>query len=213
MSQWFSGAWTTFERGGPVMWPLLALSVVTVALIIERAIYWSLTHRPGRSRWVALCAERLRAGDSAGALVLARADPTVYGRLVRSLAERPAHAALAVELTEEHRPGLDRFGAWLSTAITAAPLLGILGTVTGIIKSFELLGQTSGVSDIDSVAAGIAEALITTAFGLIIALLALFPYMMHRAHVDRAIGAIERLCAARLAALSTPGAEPRASSG
>jgi hypothetical protein len=84
----------------------------------------------------------------------------------------------------------------LSTIITAAPLLGILGTVTGIIKSFNLLGEQSALTDPRNVAGGIAEALLTTALGLVIALVALFPYMIFRGQSDRSVGRMESLIAA-----------------
>ena len=84
----------------------------------------------------------------------------------------------------------------LSTVITAAPMLGILGTVLGIIQSFELLGGENILTDPKQVSAGIAEALITTASGLSVALLTLFPFMAFKAQSDRALGRMEALSAA-----------------
>lgn len=84
----------------------------------------------------------------------------------------------------------------LSTIITAAPLLGILGTVIGIIQSFKLLGEQMTLSDPKDVAAGIAAALLTTALGLTVALFTLFPYMIFRGQVDLAIGRLETVIAA-----------------
>jgi biopolymer transport protein ExbB len=75
-------------------------------------------------------------------------------------------------------------------------MLGILGTVTGIIQSFELLGGKQSIIDPNDVSGGIAEALITTAGGLIIALAALFPYMMFRVQSDRALGRFEAIVTA-----------------
>jgi len=83
----------------------------------------------------------------------------------------------------------------LSTIITAAPLLGILGTVIGIIRSFNLLGEQRMLTDTRLVATGIAEALLTTALGLVIALVTLFPYMAFRKQADRALGRMESLIA------------------
>lgn len=186
-----------FEKGGPVMWPLLALSVFSVTFSIERLVFWFSAHRAGRDRWVRLIASRIRAGDEAGARALSSEDRTVYGRMIGAMLESPPGGAMAVEAAERHRPELERFSAALSTIITAAPLLGILGTVTGIIRSFDLLGDTQRIADISEVAGGIAEALITTAFGLVIALVTLFPYMVFRAQSDRCLGAIELIAAAR----------------
>ncbi len=186
-------------RGGPVMWPLAGLSVLTVALVLERALFWVGVHRGGRGRWVAEVTDRLRAGDDAAVRAMASRDSSVYGDVVRAALTLPASESVAIELVERFRRRVERFSTALSTAITAGPLLGILGTVTGIIQSFDLLGRTRHIADIEPVAAGIAEALITTAFGLVIALVALFPYMAFRAQADRFIGAVEVLAAARCA--------------
>jgi biopolymer transport protein ExbB len=83
----------------------------------------------------------------------------------------------------------------LSTIITAAPMLGILGTVVGIIQSFGLLGSVDTVADPSAVAGGIAQALYTTAFGLIVALVTLFPYAIFRSLADKAFARLETLAA------------------
>ena len=75
-------------------------------------------------------------------------------------------------------------------------MLGILGTVTGIIKSFGLLGSAERVTDTAAMAVGISEALYTTAFGLVIALVVLFPYNHFRKATDRALGVLETVGAA-----------------
>jgi biopolymer transport protein ExbB len=75
-------------------------------------------------------------------------------------------------------------------------MLGILGTVTGIIHSFELLGGNQSIIDPNDVSGGIAEALITTAAGLIIALGALFPLMIFRSQADRSLGRFEAIVTA-----------------
>jgi biopolymer transport protein ExbB len=72
---------------------------------------------------------------------------------------------------------MDRFMASLSTIITAAPMLGILGTVTGIITSFDLLSGGQAMVDPRAVSGGISEALVATASGLVVALISLFPFM------------------------------------
>ena len=72
----------------------------------------------------------------------------------------------------------------VSTIITAEPMLGILGTVTGIIKTFGALNASSGAADPLAATAGIGEALITTAAGLVAALVLIFPYNVISAKVD-----------------------------
>ena len=101
-----------------------------------------------------------------------------------------------MQAVDSIRSGLDRYMVVLSTIITAAPLLGILGTVIGIIQSFQLLGSQSTLTDPREVAGGIASALITTAFGLIVALVTLSPYMIFKAQSSNALGRLETLIAA-----------------
>ncbi|MCB9844066.1 MAG: MotA/TolQ/ExbB proton channel family protein [Phycisphaeraceae bacterium] len=186
---------TLFEKGGPVMWPLLVMSVISVALTLERGVFWVRTHRPGRRKWLFSLADALRTGDRAAAKAIAADDSSLYADAADLILARKVGPASAVELAETFRPVFDRFSLTLSTVITAAPLLGILGTVTGIIRSFQLLGGSAQVTDINAVAGGIAEALITTAAGLVVALITLFPYMVFRAQSDRCLGNIELLVA------------------
>ena len=84
-----------------------------------------------------------------------------------------------------------RYLGVLDTMITVAPLLGIFGTVIGIIMSFELLG-TTGIEHPQAVTAGIAQALITTAAGLGIAILSVFPYNYFNSRVEKAVLNIEK---------------------
>ena len=103
----------------------------------------------------------------------------------------------ALEAVDGERRKFDRYMiVTMSTIITASPLLGILGTVIGIIQSFELLGGgTSTLTDPRDVAGGIAAALLTTAFGLIVALITLFPYMLFKGQSASAVDRLETLIA------------------
>jgi len=185
------------RTGGWVMWPLAAMSLVALTLSAERLIFWTAAHRPGTTRWLARLAEALRAGKTDNARGLCDASGSFYARFTARLIDRGRAPAAALELIEELRPALERFGPALSTIITAAPLLGILGTVTGIIESFQLLGEGGpAVSDPAQIAGGIAEALLTTASGLVVAVVALFPYALHRASLRRAMSRLEMIAAA-----------------
>lgn len=189
-----------FRLGGLVMWPLLLLSVVSLAMCFERTVFWWRLHGGAQRRRTAVLATRLRAADLSGARALAEADRSIYGWFVRQVLQdgRGRSEGAIRELAEEARPTLERFSVLLSTTITAAPMLGILGTVTGIIKSFGLLGGKDLTGDPTLVADGIAQALYTTAFGLIVALITLFPYVIFRAQADRAFARLETLGAAAL---------------
>ncbi len=197
------------RRGGVVMWPLLALCVVALTLILERCWFFVVTNWPGRLSRVDRVARLLRSGRRDEARRLVVADASVYGDAVLRLLEEPAGSnldAAAAEAIEAQRRRLERYLPTLSTIITAAPMLGILGTVLGIISSFDVLAEQTTTGDPRAVSQGIAEALITTATGLAIALVTLFPFNAIRAQVDRTLSRIETLLAAALGgAAATPG--------
>ncbi len=193
-------AWNGFAdliaRGGWVMYPLIALSIVAFTLMFERMWFWLATNNPMRTERYHRIAEHLREGRRDRAAALVQGDRSVYGRLVeRLLADGPTDAVVTAA-TERERPRLERFMPSLGTIITAAPLMGILGTVTGIIASFRVLSDEQMVTDPSAIGAGIAEALLTTVVGLIIALLVLFPFNAFRAQIDRTLGRMETLVAA-----------------
>lgn len=194
----WGGAADLMARGGVVMWPLLALSILAVGLLLERGVFFLRTNSAGRLERVRTMAKRLRAGDRTGAAQLADADPTVYGDTARRLLDEKLTDAVATDALEAQRHRLERFLPTLSTIITAAPMLGILGTVLGIIASFEVLGDQSTARDPSLVGRGIAEALITTAAGLVVALITLLPYNLIRAQADRTLSRLESLVAAAM---------------
>ncbi len=183
------------NRGGWVMWPLLGLSVVGLTLVVERAWFWARLNRPGALRTVALMGRLLRQRDLKGASELAHLHGDVYGDVVTQLLAEKHSPALVTEVVESQRRRLERFMPTLSTIITAAPMLGILGTVFGIIASFDLLSAQGMATDPKQVGVGIAEALITTAAGLLVALGVLFPYNAFRAQIEWTLGRIESLAA------------------
>lgn len=193
------GIWDFFaimERGGYVMWPLLGVSVVALAITIERTWFWTNLHS---SREIARFRQLLTAfrnGDRSKAESLLRSPGSVYDQLAKRMLDDGPDDSTALEQIEDLRTQTERFSSILSTIVTASPMLGILGTVTGIIQSFELLGGNQSIIDPNDVSGGIGEALITTAGGLVIALSALFPYMIFRAQADRALGRFEALVTA-----------------
>ncbi len=192
----FYSVWLLIQRGGVVMWPLLAMSVLAMTLAIERLWFWYRTNHPRRLSEVEQMARLLRHGHLSAARSVARADDSVYGQVVVALLDEPLNDAVAVQVIQSQRSTLERFMPTLSTVITTAPMLGILGTVFGIISSFQILSDQSMLTDPRDVGQGIAEALLTTAAGLIVAITVLFPYNAFRAQVDRTLGRIESLVAA-----------------
>lgn len=196
------------HKGGPVMWPLLVLSLISVTLSFERALYWIRQNGPAAKRGFVSLMDSMRRGDRTRSAALAETSDSVYARVARALLADGASDAVAVGAVETERIRMDRFMATLSTIITAAPMLGILGTVTGIITSFDLLSGGQALVDPRAVSGGISEALVATASGLVVALLSLFPYMGFGALRENTLGRLETMIA--VAQLSF-GTEPPAS--
>lgn len=195
MAGLFDELGSLLARGGYVMFPLIVLSVVSGTLIIERTVFWVSVNGKSSLDRIARLNRALRDGNGSSIEELIRGDTSPYGRLARRLYNDGVSDATALEAIEEERHRLGRYMVAMSTIITAAPLLGILGTVLGIIQSFELLGGKSTLTDPTAVAGGIAAALLTTAFGLVVALVTLFPYMAFRGQVGHALGRIEAMVA------------------
>lgn len=183
------------RRGGWVMWPLLLLSLTALTLIFERCWFWAAAGIAWRRYGYSRLAKELRRGAWETVRTATASDQSVYGSMLRRVFEERASDAAAAQAVEDQRHRMERFMPTLSTIITAAPMLGILGTVTGIISAFHVLSGEA-VTDPSQVAGGIAEALLTTVFGLLIAIPVLFPYNAFRVQIDRALGRMETLIAA-----------------
>ena len=175
------------------MYPLLACSILVLTVIIERTIFW-LTIDLGRDqKLLDEIMELCRTGDweSVRHKVSGTKDyiirVLVSGILHRQFSMIKAMEAAAVEEIKQMR----RYMGVLDTMITVAPLLGILGTVLGIIDSFEVMG-TAGIEHPRLVTAGIAQALITTATGLGIAIFSVFPFNFFNSRVERAAMTMEK---------------------
>jgi biopolymer transport protein ExbB len=196
MPDGFSNIFELIERGGFVMWPLLTVSVIAVAITLERLWFWSRLNSSRETARIRKLLRALRNGDRTRAEECLEEPGGVYDQLARKMLEEGPDDAIALESIEDLRSVTERFSAVLSTIVTASPMLGILGTVTGIIQSFELLGGARTIVDPRDVSGGIAEALITTAAGLIIALGTLFPYMIFKTQSDRALGRFEAIVTA-----------------
>ncbi len=185
-----------FQAGGWVMYPLLLMSVLSLTLIFERFVFWGLVQRRGPSQLMRYIDQLQQLGRDE-LLKRSSRDRTLEGRLVHAaLKDNTTSDSALIGHIEMLRSSIERFSPTLGTVIAAAPLLGILGTVTGIIQSFDLLGEAASVSDPAIVAGGIAEALYTTAFGLSIALVTLFPHVYYKVNADRALGRLELLAGA-----------------
>jgi biopolymer transport protein ExbB len=182
-----------FHSGGPVMYPLLACSFIVMTVIVERALFWIKTSLRRNRPLVDDVMELCRNGDwEAVRQKTVGCRDFVVRILVSGILHREFSMIKAMEgAAADEVLRMRRYMAVLDTMITVAPLLGIFGTVTGIITSFEMLG-TVGIAHPEAVTAGVAEALITTASGLAIAIFAVFPYNYFNAKVDRAVLEMEK---------------------
>ena len=184
---------TIFKSGGPVMYPLLACSLLVLTVVIDRFFFWLRLGWHRNQQLVDEILELCRVGDwetvrtrTAGSrdyLI----QILIVGILHREFSMSKAMESAAADEIKRMR----RYMGVLDTMITVAPLLGIFGTVTGIITSFEALGA-AGIEQPQVVTAGIAQALITTAAGLGIAIFSIFPYNYYTAKVEKAALAIEK---------------------
>lgn len=182
-----------FFKGGPVMYPLLACSIVALTVILERTIFW-ITVDIKRNQSLAddvlaLC----QTGDWDGVREKAKGSKnTILRILVSGILHREFSMVKAMEsAASDEIKRMRRYMGVLDTMITVAPLMGIFGTVIGIIISFEALG-TSGIDQPQIVTVGISQALITTAAGLGVAILSVFPYNYFNAQIENAVITIEK---------------------
>ena len=172
-------------KGGPVMWPILICVLVAVAVVGERIFWWareSARRDPKKLEEILAAVEN---GDLTGAHTLAEGSQDPVIRMIHRGLDH-AHTSLQGALEIGAGVELERAGRFLTvmdTLVTLAPLLGLLGTVTGLMRAFLHLG--SAELSVVSVTGGIGEALIATACGLGIAILALIPLNVFTRKVAR----------------------------
>jgi biopolymer transport protein ExbB len=204
-----------FEKGGPIMWPLLVASILSLGTVLERVVFL-LNERRKRS-WKAQDAlfAQVQQGDIAGAIAISKSSKDYVVRTLGYALEHKEqslpNALLYAQARELKR--FQRGTSILDTVITLAPLLGLLGTVTGMMGSFSLIG--GDLSAPGAITGGIAEALIATAFGLGIAITSLLPFNLlntkteeARHELDSAANQLELLVQPRLTRLPSRKAQP-----
>lgn len=189
------------QSGGPVMVPILLCSLIALATFLERA--WAL--RRARVVPTALCVEiteRLRQRRYDDALTLCRTRPAPVARVLESgIVLRGSERARMKERMEEvgrrEAAELERFTPVLGTIASISPLLGLLGTVGGMIATFQVI-QTQGLGNVGSLAGGISQALVTTFAGLSVGIPALVANRWVLARVDRLVLDLEEVASETL---------------
>ena len=175
------------QKGGPIMWPLLITSIISLTVVLERAYFIVTVMSQRDTRIVDYVLGRVEKGEMNEA-IRAGQDSKDYVARALSAGLKERGKSLSAGLLRAANNELKRFNMGLSTldtVITLAPLLGLLGTVTGMIRAFGLLGAR----ELDAptvITGGIAEALIATAFGLGIAVIALIPFNFLNARMEEA---------------------------
>jgi biopolymer transport protein ExbB len=179
-----------FHAGGPIMWPILLLSFVMITVVIERLLFTFRENSNREPEVVVKMLESVERRDIEGALAIGRQSNDFVARiLVYSLSNKEFSMSNAFIRASSQELGRFQQGmATLDTVITAAPLLGLLGTVTGMMRTFAALGAAGGdiASAANTVVGGVGEALIATMCGLGIAVLALLPFNYLNARTERA---------------------------
>jgi biopolymer transport protein ExbB len=181
-----------FTEGGWVMWPILAAFMLALCVILDRAVWWSALRAKVRPGLQEKAREALGTGEFATAWKLGAGNREPFLENLREgmshantsmLAAMQIHATSLVEKSEARM--------WvLSTMITLAPLLGLFGTVAGLMGSFAAIGTDQLA--VTKVTGGIGEALIATACGIAIAVICLLPYNFFRKRVSVLRSSLER---------------------
>ena len=173
-----------FVKGGPIMWPILLVSITAIAVVLERVCWWFMRWTRRDPKRIEKVFTAIETGDVAEASKLSRGsrDP-VLRMMWNGLNHQHASLQGALQVAagiEIKRAG--RFLVVMDTLVTLAPLLGLLGTITGLMRSFSFLGNEELA--VQAVTGGIAEALIATACGLGIAIFALVPFNFFTSRVS-----------------------------
>jgi biopolymer transport protein ExbB len=206
--------WEVVRAGGPVMWPIILCSVISLGIVVERL--WTLQERRVMPRGLIQKVWQLVESNQVNDKVIAALEQN-----------SPLGRVLAVGLTHRHRSRevmmerledtgrhvvyeLERFLNTLGTIAGISPLLGLLGTVTGIIKAFNAI-NSGGMGDPRLLSGGISEALVTTAAGLLVAIPALICYRYLRGRVEGIVIEMEK--SAILLADAVEAASLRAAAG
>ncbi len=194
--QELAGTWEALKFGGAMVYPLLVLGALALIIIVDRAVVYRSMLRLPRNLLDLVETYEFSWSELEGGL-LKLSTSNAYRRFFGVIAANRTRPAWWIESRAGDEAGniektLSR-GLWmLETVVTGAPLMGLLGTITGMMQAFKVIGASSLVAPAQ-VTAGIAQALIATALGLLIAIFALFGFNFFARMQSHAIDQMERL--------------------
>ncbi len=203
-----------FQQGGVFMYPIALVLLMVIAVSVERLIFLLRTERQNRAllRELAPLMQRadlpaidrlLRESPAAVAKVLASAAAKAQTDVRRSELEIAAEQGLMDVL-----PAIESRTHYLATFSNMSTLLGLLGTVLGLIGAFAALGNADPAQKADLLSSGVSEAMNCTAFGLMVAIPALFIHAHMQSRTTQLIDSLESVCSRFVSALSTLSGRP-----
>ncbi|MBI4623039.1 MAG: MotA/TolQ/ExbB proton channel family protein [Verrucomicrobia bacterium] len=177
-----------FHAGKEIMWPILLLSFIAVTVVVERLLFIARENAHREPEVVEKMLEGVERRDIEAALAVGRKSKDFIAKiLVYSISNREYSLSNAfIRASGQELARFQQGMATLDTCITAAPLLGLLGTVTGMMRTFGALGTGDVSGSTAAITGGVAEALIATMCGLAIAIMGLLPYNYLNARSEQA---------------------------
>lgn len=183
-----------FRAGGFMMYPLVIASIVVVAVFIERFRFYR-GNRSDMELLVKSIPEYLHSGDTEGLKALLEKDGGIPASMiltgVEQLGQKASQTAVVEGSASLYAGLLKNYLNYLDVIVTLSPLMGLLGTVIGMIGSFDVLSVSNGQPF--AVTAGVAEALVCTATGLFVAIIALIAYTYLTQQVSNYVSQMEKL--------------------
>ncbi|CDA21190.1 MAG TPA: MotA/TolQ/ExbB proton channel family protein [Porphyromonadaceae bacterium] len=187
--------WSLSLKGGFIMIPIVLLSLVTIYIFVERLLVLRDAARQDNT-FMQRIKDYIHAGDVESALNLCKKNPTPVARLIEkgiTRLGRPMNDVLvAIENVGNIEVAkLERRFTWIATTAGGAPMLGFLGTVTGMVSAFYSMAAAGEAADITTLSSGIYEALVTTVAGLVVGIIALFAYNYLVSRVNTVVNQLE----------------------
>jgi len=187
--------WSLSLKGGFIMIPIVLLSLVTIYIFVERLLVLRDAARQDNT-FMQRIKDYIHAGDVESALNLCKKNPTPVARLIEkgiTRLGRPMNDVLvAIENVGNIEVAkLERRFTWIATTAGGAPMLGFLGTVTGMVIAFYSMASAGEAADITTLSSGIYEALVTTVAGLVVGIIALFAYNYLVSRVNTVVNQLE----------------------